>query len=186
MTPGACDRVLLVGFMGSGKSSVGRAVAERLGWRFVDFDDEIVAEAGTSIPDIFRGKGEPHFRELENRVARRLLAEKGVVLGSGGGWGAVPGRMSSEVPEGTASFWLRVSAPTAVKRAAGEPGARPLLAGPDPLEEASRLLSERERFYAEAQWTVDTEHCTVEDVAARILEILKREHPEVLRACSNE
>jgi len=160
--------------MGSGKTSVGHAVADRLGWRFIDFDDEIVAEAGASIPEIFAHHGEPHFREVEARVARRLLREKSVVLGSGGGWGAVRGRLL-EVPEGTVSFWLKVSPEKAVERTAGEPGARPLLAGPDPLEKATRLLAEREPSYGEAQWTVDTEHSAVEDVASRILEILKRE-----------
>lgn len=177
MTPGGCDRVLLVGFMGSGKTSVGRAVAGRLGWRFVDFDDEIVEEAGASVAEIFERDGEPRFRELEARVADRLLRERRVVLGSGGGWGAAPGRLDS-VPPGTATFWLQVSAPTAVERAAGEPGTRPLLAGGDALEEASRLLADRTEEYARAGWAVDTEDSTVEDVASRILEILRREYPE--------
>lgn len=178
MTPGPCDRVLLVGFMGSGKSSVGREVAQRLRWRFVDFDDEIEREAGASIATLFEERGEPYFRALESRVAERLLAETRVVLGSGGGWGAAPGRLA-EVPSGTASFWLKVSPETAVRRAARQPGARPLLAGRDPLDEAARLLAERAPHYATAGWAVDTEHSTVEDVAALILEILQREHPEI-------
>ena len=180
MTSGALERVLLVGFMGSGKSSVGRAVAARLAWRFIDFDDEIVAEAGATIPEIFERDGEPHFRALEARVADRLLAEREVVLGSGGGWGAVPGRLTG-LPPGTECFWLRVSPETAVRRAAREPGARPLLEWGDPLEEASRLLRERDPVYRQARWTVDTDDSTVEDVSARILEILMREHPEALK-----
>lgn len=179
MTSGGCRRVLLVGFMGSGKTSVGRAVADRLGWRFIDFDDEIVSDAGASIPEIFGRHGEPHFRELEARVAERLLEETEVVLGSGGGWGAVPGRLT-DLPEGTEPFWLRVSAPTAVGRAASRPGTRPLLAGSDPLAAATRLLAEREPFYREARWAVDTEDSSVEDVSSRILEILTREHPGII------
>lgn len=178
MTAGTLDRVLLVGFMGSGKSSVGRMVADRLGWRFVDFDDEIVREAGVSIPELFEAHGEPHFRALERRVAERLLGERGVVLGSGGGWAAVPGRVTS-LPDGTESFWLAVSAPEAVRRTSGEPGARPLLDRPDALQEASRLLAEREPFYRQARWRVDTEDSSVEDVSARILEILMREYPNI-------
>jgi len=179
VTPDPLDRVLLVGFMGSGKTSAGRLVADRLGWRFVDFDDEIVKEAGASIPEIFREEGEPAFRAREAAAAERLLREKRVVLASGGGWGAVPRRLT-ELPPGTESFWLKVAAPTVIERAAREPGSRPLLDRGDALEEAARLLAERDAVYCQARWTVDTEHSTVEDVAARILEILKREHPEAV------
>jgi shikimate kinase len=178
VTPGTLDRVLLVGFMGSGKTSVGRRVADRLGWRFVDFDDEIERAVGVSVPEIFRAHGEPYFREVEARVARGLLAETGVVLGSGGGWAAAPGRLSG-LPPGTATFWLRVSAETAVERAASEPGARPLLDRQNPLGEAARLIAERSPHYGRARWAVDTEDATVEDVSSRILEILEKEHPEV-------
>jgi len=86
------------------------------------------------------------------------------------------------VPDGTATFWLRVSPETAVERAARKPGSRPLLAGEEPLAAARRLLSEREEAYSAAQWSVDTEHSTVEDVTARILEILQREHPDARTA----
>ncbi len=85
------------------------------------------------------------------------------------------------MPAGTATFWLTVSAEEAVRRASTEPRARPLLDRPDALAEASRLLAERSRFYAAAQWTVDTEDLPVEDVSARILEILSREYGEAWR-----
>jgi shikimate kinase len=179
VTVATLDRVLLVGFMGSGKSSVGRVVADRLGWRFVDFDVEIERDAGASIPEVFRTRGEPYFRRLESEVAERLLGEQRVVLGSGGGWGAVPDRLSA-LPGGTASFWLKVSPQTAVARISSEPGARPLLDGPDPLQEARLLLGRRDRSYRSARWAVDTERSSVEDVAARILEILVREYPETV------
>jgi len=178
VTTEALDRVLLVGFMGSGKTSVGRALASRLGWRFIDFDDEIVREAGASIPELFEKHGEPHFRALEADVSERLLGERHVVLGSGGGWGAVPGRLTA-LPPGTESFWLQVSAPTVIRRVSAEQGARPLLDRGDALEEASRLLATRAPIYAQARWTVDTEHSSVEDVTARILDTLIREHPEI-------
>ena len=178
MTARALDRVLLVGFMGSGKTSVGQLVAERLGWRFVDFDDEIEREAGAPIAALFAEHGEAHFRAIEARVADRLLAEQGVVLGSGGGWGGVPGRLTT-LPAATGSFWLEVSAPTAIQRTSREPGIRPLLDGPDALDTAARLLAERAPFYRQARWAVDTEHSSVEDVSARILEILMQEYPKI-------
>jgi len=177
VSPPTLQRILLVGFMGSGKTSVGRALAQRLGWRFVDFDAAIEAEQGARIAEIFEREGEAHFRRLEARVAERLLSERDVVLGSGGGWAAAPGRLAS-VPPGTATFWLKVSPEEAVRRIGRQPGRRPLLDRPDALEEARRLLLERSPRYGEASWTVDTDGSAVEDVTARILEILSREYPD--------
>ncbi len=179
MSPAALERVLLVGFMGSGKTSVGRRLARRLGWRFVDFDDAIEAEAGASVADIFRDRGEAQFRALEAVVAQRLLTGRGVVLGSGGGWAAAaPGRLEG-VPAGTETFWLRVSAEEALRRAARQPGQRPLLDRSDPLETARELILRRNARYREARWTVDTEGRSVEDVTAGIVEILVREYPQL-------
>lgn len=163
--------------MGAGKTTVGRALAAALGWRFLDLDDAIEAEAGVDVPEIFRRWGEPRFRDLEARVAERLLREDEVVLGTGGGWGAHGERLAA-LPAGTESFWLRVSPETAVRRAANEPGRRPLLEGADPLERARALLARREAGYGRARWAVDTEGSTVDDVTARILAILASEYPE--------
>jgi shikimate kinase len=171
------DRVLLIGFMGSGKTSVGRRVAKALGWRFIDFDDAVEAEAGASVGEIFAERGERAFRELEEKVARQLLGQHRVVLASGGGWAAAPGRVGG-VPAGTATVWLRVSPEEAVRRA-GAGGTRPLLVRPDAREEAARLVAQRHPYYAEARWTVDTERSSVEDVTARVLAILVREYPEI-------
>lgn len=178
MTADRLRRVLLVGFMGAGKSSVGRRVAVGLGWRFIDFDEAIEREAGLSVAELFAKWGEAGFRSLESRVANRLLLEEHVVLGSGGGWGAVPGRLE-ELPEGTETIWLRVSAEAALTRVRGQPGTRPLLERKDPLVEAVSLLGERVPYYRRAGRAVDTEGRTVEDVAARILEILVSEYPEL-------
>jgi shikimate kinase len=169
--------VLLVGFMGSGKTSVGREVAARLGWRFEDFDQAVEAEEGRTVAEIFAARGEPYFREAERRVGERLLGEERVVLAAGGGWAAVPGRLRT-LPPGTASFWLRVSPEEALRRISRQPGRRPLLERPDPLQAAARLIGERSRWYREARWTVDTDRSTVEDVSAGILSILAREFPE--------
>jgi shikimate kinase len=170
------DRVLLVGFMGSGKTSVGKVVAERLGWRFVDFDHAIEAETGQSVAEIFRQRGEPAFRAIEEQTARRLLEQRHVVFASGGGWAAAPGRLAN-VPPATATFWLQVSPVEAIRRAGAASGTRPLLARPDAKEEASRLIAQRAPYYKDAMWAVDTERSTVLDVAARVLRILAEAYP---------
>lgn len=164
-------RIVLVGFMAAGKSSVGPCLARLLEWDFRDVDACVEAEEGRSIARIFAEAGEGWFREAEARMTEALLAADRVVLAAGGGWGATPGRLRS-LPEGTRSVWLRVSAEEAVRRAAVAAGERPLLAGPDPLTAARSLLERRIPAYAEADVRVDTEGRTVEDVAARILNLL--------------
>jgi len=164
--------------MGAGKTTVGRRVAARLGWRFVDFDDAVEADAGLSVTEIFELHGEAHFRRLEADVGRRLLTADRVVLGSGGGWAPWNRAGLQDVPEGTAAFWLKVSAEEAARRAATQPVVRPLLAGPDALAAASRLIVERAPAYGEARWTVDTDGISVDDVSARILAILAREYSD--------
>jgi len=174
------SRILLIGFMGAGKTSVGRSLARALGWRFVDFDDAIVAEEGRTVAAIFRDSGEPHFRGVEARVGQALLAQREVVLASGGGWAAEPGRLD-EVPSGTETFWLRVSPSEALRRASRDPGKRPLLAVESPEERIARLLEEREPAYARAGSVVDTDGRTVEDVTTEILRILAGTYPAVTR-----
>lgn len=168
----AFDRVLLVGFMGSGKSSVGRALAPLLGWPFRDFDEEIEAEVGAPVPEIFRTRGEDFFRRVEARIGRRLLEHDDVVLASGGGWAVPRGRLE-EVPPGTLSVWLRVSAAEAVRRVRGEGPERPLLDAADPVARAQELLEEREPSYRRADLILDSESAPPEGLARTILESMR-------------
>lgn len=165
-------RILLVGFMGSGKSTVGPLLARALSWRFEDFDAHVEEAAGRSIPEIFREEGEARFRRIEDRVARTLLERDEVVLGSGGGWAAAPGRLS-DLPQGTLSVWLRVSPEVAILRAGAGPD-RPLLAVADPLGRARSLLAARQEAYAGADLSVDTDGRTPEDVTGTILALIER------------
>ena len=162
--------------MGSGKSTVGMDLAARLGWRFADADDVVKREQGMTIPDIFSQLGETRFRELEHDVTQTLLEQERVVVASGGGWSAVPGRLG-ELTADTATVWLRVSAEEAVRRAGNQPHSRPLLQAADVLRAARELLESRTPLYAEAAHEVDSEGFSVEDVSTRVLELLGLNEP---------
>lgn len=165
--PAAYRRVLLVGFMGSGKTTVGRKLARILGWEFVDFDDVVEARSGHTISEIFRRDGEQRFRELEAVVASELLRRRRVVLASGGGWPATRGRMEA-LDEDTLSVWLRVSPEEAVRRVRAEGPGRPLLDGERPLERAAELLERRREHYALARLALDTEAQEPDELARRV------------------
>ncbi len=172
--PVSVHRILLVGFMGCGKSTVGPLLARKLGWRFVDVDERIEDLEGSTIPEIFERRGERYFRAVEAGVVDDVLGLDRVVVATGGGWGAQPGRLAA-LASGSVSVWLEVSAAEAVRRCADEPGRRPLLRSETPLKDAERLLATRYPEYAEADLTVDTEELSPEDVSDRIVEILSRE-----------
>lgn len=172
--PRSPSRILLVGFMASGKSAVGREVARLLGWRFVDFDAEIRRRTGHDIAAIFDRGGEREFRAIEARVARRLLRRDRAVLASGGGWAAQPGHMAG-VAADTLSVWLKVTAETAVERARRQDIDRPLLDVPRPVEHARRLLARREPYYRLARLTLDSEDVSVAALADRIARLARQE-----------
>jgi shikimate kinase len=142
--------------MASGKSAVGAELARRLGWTHVDLDREIEAFDGRRIPDIFAADGEAAFRAMEAEATGRVAGRESIVLSPGGGWVTQPALLRALGP-GTLSVWLRVSPDEAVRRAAGAPGERPLLAGADPLGAVRRLLSAREALYARADLHLDTD-----------------------------
>lgn len=171
MRPEPILRVLLVGFMGSGKTRTGQALARRLGWAFRDFDQEVRFRAGLPIPEIFRQHGEARFREMEAEIGGELLHGEGVVLASGGGWPVGEGRMD-DLPPGTFSVWLRVTPEEAVRRVREEGPTRPILAVPDPLALARKLLREREASYEKADLAVDSLQGEPEAVARHIEEMM--------------
>jgi len=174
------ERILLVGFMGSGKTRVGQALARVLGWGFRDFDVEVSSRVGLPIPEIFRQHGEGFFRDIEEQIGAELLQERSVVLASGGGWPAAPGRMEGLGPS-TLSVWLQVTAEDAVRRVREEGPTRPLLAGVDPVSRARALLKDREPFYGKAQIAIDSTETGPEDLARRIENLINEKGREVSR-----
>jgi shikimate kinase len=161
------ERVVLVGFMCAGKTAVGEILARRLGWAFVDLDRLIEEREGRPVREIFAGGGEAAFRRAEAEVSDSVAEWGRVVLAPGGGWVANAARR--EPPgDGTLRVWLRVSPEEVMRRSASAPGSRPLLAGPDPLAAARRLLAEREPRYAASDLALDTEGRTPDEIAAEL------------------
>ncbi len=167
-------RVVLLGFMASGKSAVGRALAARLGWQHVDLDAEIERRAGRPIAEIFSTEGEAAFRTLEAELTPDFLRRDGLVFSPGGGWITNPGLLEA-IPPVTLTVWLKVSPDEVVRRLTGDAGApvRPLLQGPDPGARAATLLAEREELYTRADVHVDTDGRGVEEIAAELESIIR-------------
>lgn len=159
------ERVVLWGFMASGKTAVGRALARRLGWRHVDLDAEIVRREGRAIAEIFRTDGEAAFRGMEEAVTRELIAGRRLVLSPGGGWITNPA-VRALVPSGTLTVWLRVSPEQVLARARADASGieRPLLATPDPAATIRRLLEAREPLYRQADLRIETDGVAVERI----------------------
>jgi shikimate kinase len=165
--------LVLVGLPGSGKSTVGRQVAEELGAPLFDIDSLLVREMGMPVAQIFGMVGEPRFREMEQKaVLAAVEAEEPAVIVPGGGWAAQPGHMHG-AREFALLIYLRCLPSTAAKRSeTGE--ARPLLTGADPVERMRHLLEAREPFYKLADFEVAAER-GMEQVAAGVVE-LARQH----------
>jgi shikimate kinase len=146
--------ITLVGLMGSGKSSVGKRLAQALDLPFRDADDEVETAARRSIPEIFEQLGEPAFRDGERRVIARLLEGPPIILATGGG-----AFMNSETREiikaRSVSVWLKADLPILAKRVARKDN-RPLLTGKDPLAVLTEQAAVRYPAYAQADITVET------------------------------
>jgi shikimate kinase len=164
---GAVRRIVFLGLPGSGKSTVGPLLAERLGWRFVDLDSLIEQRAGRSVTEIFAGEGEGAFRRWEAICTDELAGSERLVLAPGGGWITTPGILA-RLGSGTLSVWLQVGVDGVLERLASATAQRPLLQVPDPRATVLRLLHERERWYSEAALHVSTDGRSPDQIADEI------------------
>lgn len=162
--------LILVGLPGSGKTTVGEAVAERLGRTFLDLDQEIERREGRSISEIFGEKGEPYFRRKEEEVTEELTLVGNMVIAPGGGWVTNP-RNIAKVRPPSKLVYLRVSPDAAFERLGPLRGMRPLLSRPDPLAELERLLSQRRGAYESADAVVDTELYELQRVIEKVVQL---------------
>jgi shikimate kinase len=161
--------VLLVGLPGSGKTTVGRLVAERLQAGFVDVDAILVRREGKPIAMIFAEKGEAAFRDMERKETDAALANAPAVIAPGGGWAAQPGAIDDAKAHALV-IYLRTRPETAAQRAAPE-GTRPLLMGEDPVARMRQLQKERESFYRAAHAAVDTDRKAPPQIANEVIRL---------------
>lgn len=160
------DNIVLIGMMGTGKTTVGARLAEETGYPLVDLDAVIAERAGCPIPQLFAERGEPYFRDLEAAVLKDVLVQKGIILATGGG--AVLSK--DNCLEMTSCGWvvaLKATLDEIVGRVGEDPG-RPLLAG-GARSRVEALLEERREAYDFAHVIIDTSGKSPEEVSAEIL-----------------
>jgi len=158
--------IILIGFMGTGKTTVGLRLAETLGWTFTDTDQQIEKLAGKPIPEILAEEGEEHFRQLETKVLESLGSRERLVVSTGGGAVLRAANREAMLRSGLVVA-LKADAETIISRVRGDTN-RPLLAG-DPEGKVRQLLQERAGAYDFAHVTIDTSHLAVEDIVRAIL-----------------
>jgi shikimate kinase len=180
-TSAPATTLILIGFMGCGKTSVGKRLAKALNQPFIDLDARIEAREGTSIAEIFTSRGEAEFRRIETAVLRAALQEPGVIATGGG---IVTQEANRELLQDASApvVYLRSRPQTLARRIRRQPGVRPLIDGQRTLSlaqtsaRAQELLQTRAPYYeACATVTVDTDERTLDAVANEILEIVARQ-----------
>lgn len=149
--------VYIVGFMGSGKSTIGKKLASRLNWSFLDLDDMIEENAGKPISELFSQNGEKYFRNIESEVLRSLKSETNVVVSTGGGTPCHSGNMDYMTDSGL-TLYLKLTSEQLFSRLAGSKGQRPLIMGlndEELLAFINEKLSYREAWYNRAKIIVE-------------------------------
>lgn len=161
--------MVFVGLPGVGKTTIGRAVARQLRRKFLDFDQEIERRAGMEVREIFRLKGEDHFREMEFALTEELSTTGGMVLSPGGGW-ITQARSVELLRSNGRIIYLRAS-PEAVARRLRRVETRPLLAGRDPVVVLRELYQKRRALYETAHTVLDTENVARQQLIAKVVEL---------------
>ena len=162
--------IVLIGLMGAGKSRIGKDLATKYGFSFVDTDDEIVKAAGCSISDIFELYGEEAFRDLEERVISRLLMSNVQIIATGGG-AFMNAKIRRVISKYGISIWLKAGLSVLIERTSRRKG-RPLLERGDPETIMKGLINERYPVYAKADIVIETQDIPIDDTINATAEAL--------------
>lgn len=163
--------IVLVGFMGTGKTSVGLSLADRLGMTFLDMDDMIVEREERTIPEIFATDGEEYFRSLERSIVQELAEREGLVVATGGG--IVLNRDNIDDFERTGLVVCLSAAPEVILARVEADTNRPLLEGDDKMVKITDLLNKRQALYDAVNCQVETDELSLDEVIGAIMDKLE-------------
>jgi len=163
--------IVLVGFMGTGKSAVGKLLAKKLNMDFSELDEQIEIREKMSIKDIFETKGEPYFRMVEKEVVKEASSRKNTVISAGGG-AIVDGDNFKNLKHSGTIICLKASPETILKRTK-DLKTRPLLNVSNPKEQIEELLKKREAYYNKADFSIETDNLSVGEVVVKTIELSK-------------
>lgn len=166
------ERVVLLGYMTAGKSTVGQALARRLEWSFLDFDVEIERRDGRTIGELIDLEGEEHFRRLEAALTGEIAGKPYLVLAPGGGWITRPEQLTALGP-GTLAAWLRVSPEETARRLRADTIARPFREMDDPVPRIAEMLAGREPLYRLADLSIPTDNRSPESIAFELETVVR-------------
>ncbi|MDD5432710.1 MAG: shikimate kinase [Candidatus Omnitrophica bacterium] len=164
--------IYLVGFMATGKSSVGKELAERKGWQFVDLDDLIELKEKRRISDIFTKEGEAYFRKIEKETLKEVSKEKKFVVACGGG--IVINEENIKIMKETGFMVCLSASPEAILKRTSGCAHRPLLNVKDPKKQIDLLLKLRAPYYCKADKTIDTSRLSIKEVVNKIIKLIGR------------
>ncbi|MBU0694285.1 MAG: shikimate kinase [Candidatus Omnitrophica bacterium] len=165
--------VYLTGFMGTGKTVVGKILAKELNKDFIDMDEAIVQNEGKKIADIFASEGEFHFRKVEKELLKELSTKRDLMVSCGGG--LICDEENLNVLRESGTIVNLQASPEVIYERIKETTRRPLLNVDSPLEKIKVLLNKRQFYYSQAHYCLDTNEITPEAVAEKIIAILKVE-----------
>jgi shikimate kinase len=164
--------IYLVGFMGTGKTHIGKELARKKKWVFVDFDDLIELREKRRIADIFAKDGEAYFRRVENKVLKEVAKEKKFVVACGGG--VVINPENIKVMKETGIMICLCATPEVILKRTSGSGERPLLKVAEPKKQIDLLLKLRAPYYAKADKTIDTSKLSVKEVVDKIIKLIAK------------
>lgn len=167
------ENIILIGFMGVGKTSLGKLLASKLGRGFIDLDEKIEHDAGLTIPKIFETYGEKYFRELEKAAVKEICTRRNIVIATGGG--TVKDAENLQMLKNSGVIICLTTEPEEIFRRTEKRGERPVLdgGGNERLETIKKLLAEREEFYSQADYKIDTTSWSPLQIVNKICEKIK-------------